>query len=62
MIEISEALSIDDKIHYLLQNEHKLNVKKDFRIKCEIQSYDIRDSDRYEGILETHKAIAADDN
>ena len=61
LLQINES-SIEAQIHQLRRNETRLKSIKKYRIKSKIQSYDIRDSEDFYGVLELEQLLKTERN
>ena len=56
LLGINEC-NIKKRIHALKKQEATLNTLKKFRIKSKVQTYDLRDCEEYQGVLELEKLL-----
>jgi len=60
MVGIDESMSIKQKIHHLKKKEAHLKTIRPYRMKSKVQTYDLRDSEQYYGVLELEKLLKED--
>jgi hypothetical protein len=52
-----EGQSTKNKLKLLRKNEALIHALKEYRIKSLIQTYDIRDAEKYKGVLELERML-----